>query len=54
MENCKENHYVKGMMPDMSFLVFAQMCHLHQNFKTYMIMYGDFMVIVEPWYVYNY
>ena len=33
-KNCKENHYVKGVMPDT--YLFAQVHHICQNFGTHM------------------
>ena len=35
------------MMPDICFLVFAQLHIASQNFGTHVITYGDFMVIVK-------
>ena len=33
-ENCQENHYVEAMTPDIYFLIFTQVRHVHQNFGT--------------------
>ena len=43
-KNCWENHYVKGVTPDI-----IGICPRTPKFwHTYVITYGDFMVIVKP------
>ena len=42
------------MTPDICFFVFAHVRHVRQKFwQTYVIKYGDLMVILEPCYPRN-